>query len=280
MNQNTKSLSYILFLTFGVLSITGFILYFTSDGSSLDWYDYEEGVKKGKESDKIAFVNFYSRWNPGSRGIQDQVFGIDSIANLINDKFIPIQVDVSSDFGKSMMDSNKIESLPAFMFIAPNGDTEIISGIMGMNRLMRNLENPNEIFQDEFLSWINILEIKNKLLAGDFEEQYFVLYLAIPELKDAKNEIEDNTSLAGFIAKNSTPILTDRVQIQKDAQLREYFNLTDEGTLPSNDAIFIINETGIEYIDYETLHEQDNQIEYLKSKMQFSETEIRVEGEF
>lgn len=269
-----------MFSIFAVLTITGFIFYFSNDGKLLDWYEYETGIEKSQKEDKIAFLNFYSRWNPTSQRIQSQVFGIDSIANLIKNDFIPIQVDAGSKFGKELMDSNDIDNLPAFMFVSPNGDKQIIAGMMAMNRLMSSLENPDEIFESNPFNWSEILEIKNKLLSNSIEEQYFVLYLAIPELKDAKNEIEDNTSLAGYIAKNSTPILTDRVQIQKDAQLREYFNLTDEETLPSDDAIFIINETGIQYIDYEKLKQQDNKIEYLKSKMQFSETEIRVEGEF
>jgi len=62
----------------------------------VNWYRYEEGMKKAKESDKPILLDFYTDWCGWCKKMDKETYGHREIQQLLNLNFIPIKINAES----------------------------------------------------------------------------------------------------------------------------------------------------------------------------------------
>lgn len=87
--------------------------------SKVRWYDYEEGIRRGKQEGKKIFLNFYADWCHYCQVMEEKTFRDGAVAAYLNDHYIPIQVD--SDRQQPIAKEYSVQGLPTSIFIAEDG---------------------------------------------------------------------------------------------------------------------------------------------------------------
>lgn len=94
-----------------LLIITLIICIGTSSASSVQWYNYEQGISIAEKSDKPMMIFFYSDASYGDTSIN---FDEPELIEALN-KFISIKVNV--DYAKNLTKSNNIRYVPTIVFV-------------------------------------------------------------------------------------------------------------------------------------------------------------------
>lgn len=90
-----------------------------ASASKVRWYDYEEGIRRGKQEGKKIFLNFYADWCHYCQVMEEKTFRDSAVAAYLNDHYIPIQVD--SDREQRIAKEYSVQGLPTSFFIAEDG---------------------------------------------------------------------------------------------------------------------------------------------------------------
>jgi len=63
----------------------------TADKNEISWYDWNEGYKKGLETNKIIMVKVYTDWCGPCKKMDKYTFSNKQIVKMVNKNFIPIK---------------------------------------------------------------------------------------------------------------------------------------------------------------------------------------------
>jgi thioredoxin-related protein len=96
------------------------------------WMDYTEALKKGKDSNKLIFVDLYADWCIPCRIMDANTFSDPTVASILNTRLVSAKVNVDSQdtivcdgkrktVQRCYFDVWKLDVLPAFVLIAPKG---------------------------------------------------------------------------------------------------------------------------------------------------------------
>ena len=97
MNQNSISPVKILAGAFIVTFIVAVIFYFQTDPGKLSWLTLDEGLKKAKETHKMIFVKFYSKWDKTSQQLNETTFSNDSVVKYLKSNYILVMVNLNDE---------------------------------------------------------------------------------------------------------------------------------------------------------------------------------------
>jgi thioredoxin-related protein len=93
----------------------------TSAGAGrVDWLDYDKGMKKAKVAKKPIFLNFYANWCGYCRKMESETFADRTVANVLQDSFIPIRLN--SDKQPRISASYGVRGLPFFWFLTAKAE--------------------------------------------------------------------------------------------------------------------------------------------------------------
>jgi thioredoxin-related protein len=97
MNQNSILPVKILGSAFIVTFLVALILYFQTDADKLSWLNLDEGLKKAKETNKMIFVKFYSKWDNKSKQLNETIFSNDTVIKYLNSNYILVMVNLNDE---------------------------------------------------------------------------------------------------------------------------------------------------------------------------------------
>lgn len=203
---------------------------------SLSWIQLKA---KAKAENKYIFVDCYATWCGPCKRMDKEIYPIDSVGNLVNEKFISVKMQfdtskqddemVKSHYSeaKEMMQEYKITTFPSYLFFTPGGKI-VHRGVGEMN-------------SKDFISLIN--------RALDSTRQYYPLleqyqkgernYAAMVDLAFfARNMLNDN-ELAKSIGQD---YLQNYLYKLNDGNLYEKENITVMSTY-----ILSTNEKGFDF---------------------------------
>lgn len=119
MNKINYSKRIAVFGAFFLISLTTY-----AQGTlRFEKMNFEEAVKKAKETNKIVFVDVRgARPSAMNERVEKEIFTIDSIADFFNKHFISIQVDMSTEEGKKFAPKLVMLMYPVYVFHDVDGD--------------------------------------------------------------------------------------------------------------------------------------------------------------
>jgi thioredoxin-related protein len=122
MNQNSIFPVKILAVTFIVSFAIALILYFQTDPGKLSWLNLNEGLKKAKETNKMIFVKFYSKWDKKSKQLNESIFSNDSVVKYLNSNFLPVMISLNdNEQSKKAEELFGIKGTSLFLVLDKNG---------------------------------------------------------------------------------------------------------------------------------------------------------------
>lgn len=91
----------------------------SADGG-INWYSYEEGVAKAKETGRPIVIDFHADWCKWCVELDTKTFTDARVIKSMNELFIPISVDTD----KERVTAGKygVESLPTMWFLTSEGE--------------------------------------------------------------------------------------------------------------------------------------------------------------
>jgi thioredoxin-related protein len=89
-------------------------------GGRVEWFGYDQGVKKAKSEKKPIFLYFYSDRCGYCQLVENKTFSDRTVANLLQDTYVPIRVNL---FGNDRLQIKySVFSVPCFCFLTPEGE--------------------------------------------------------------------------------------------------------------------------------------------------------------
>jgi len=73
-------------------------LFMSSLFADLTWVDYDDALEKAEKEKKIVMVMLSREGCSGCEYMKDIVFKNDDVTKVINEKFVPVHVDIQQDF--------------------------------------------------------------------------------------------------------------------------------------------------------------------------------------
>ncbi len=89
-------------------------------GKQIEWYTYDDGMAKARQSGKSIVVYFHADWCTYCVRMQKETFSHDSVIDFMNNKVIAVKVDVDKE--KSVARAFGVRGLPATVMLMRNGD--------------------------------------------------------------------------------------------------------------------------------------------------------------
>ncbi len=89
-------------------------------GKQIEWYTYDDGMAKARQSGKSIVVYFHADWCTYCVRMQKETFSHDSVIDFMNNKVIAVKVDVDEE--KSVARTFGVRGLPATVMLLRNGD--------------------------------------------------------------------------------------------------------------------------------------------------------------
>lgn len=98
------------------------------------WMNYDEALTKAADNPRLIFVDLYADWCIPCHVMDKNVYTDPTVASLLNIRFYPVKLDVDSQdsivcdgvkntIQRCYFDVWELEALPAFVLVAPKGNS-------------------------------------------------------------------------------------------------------------------------------------------------------------
>lgn len=88
--------------------------------AKINWYDFDEGIAKGREEGKKIYINFYSDLCQYCEAMERETFSDPSVVSYLSENFIAIRVN--SDREKKLAADFRVRGLPDSWFMEETGN--------------------------------------------------------------------------------------------------------------------------------------------------------------
>lgn len=89
-------------------------------GSEINWYSYEDGMEKIRESEKKGYLHFYTDWCSYCRLMDEKTFSDADVAGYINANFVAMRVNAEQE--QDLAESYRVKQFPLNWFINSNAE--------------------------------------------------------------------------------------------------------------------------------------------------------------
>lgn len=96
----------------------------TSDGVQFQNLTFNEALEVAKNENKMVFVNVYALWCGACDLMKEATYKSKDVANVVNNNFIPISLDVEQEEGMAFAKKYEIDFHPLVMIISPDGKVQ------------------------------------------------------------------------------------------------------------------------------------------------------------
>jgi thioredoxin-related protein len=84
--------------------------------------DFTEALKEAKKQNKPLFIEFGADWCAPCVKMEQETFTSPKVIELLNEKYIPVKVDVDQFAGMDIAEKYKISEFPTYLFLHKNGE--------------------------------------------------------------------------------------------------------------------------------------------------------------
>jgi len=119
-----------------------------SGDSKVKWYDYKTGMEQAKDQDKLVYMMFHSDSCTYCKMMDETTFSDSEVADYLNDKFIPVQVNGDKD--RLIASQYKVRAYPSSFFLKSNSDViGFKMGYMDIKNFMKLIDFVNTEYSNE-----------------------------------------------------------------------------------------------------------------------------------
>jgi len=86
----------------------------------ITWYDFDDGITKGREEGKKIYINFYSELCQYCEAMERETFSDPSVVSYLKENFIAIRVN--SDREQKLASDFRVRGLPDNWFMRETGE--------------------------------------------------------------------------------------------------------------------------------------------------------------
>ena len=191
-----------------ILIIISIFIFSCTSGKEIKWYDFEEGLKKAKQENKLVLLDISAKWCHYCNLMETTTYSNPEIIKIINQYYTPIKVD--ADLRKEINKKYNQGGLPTTAILTSDG--QILYG---------NLYLPPEDLKKILLYFINLSK-------ADLENLKRQKNLAsLPKIKIQEKEIDEPTI---NLVKTRTLLLIDK----------EYGGYYDEVKFPIDNIVYFL----------------------------------------
>ncbi|MCG8583051.1 MAG: hypothetical protein MI866_24245 [Bacteroidales bacterium] len=123
-------------MRFAILLITLVVLSCHLHAQGTDWirgkHDYREVLQLAVEKDKPACFVVYADWSRQSEILLNNVMTLNHVADFYNRHFINVKINAGAKHGRAFISRYKVGSIPAIVYITPDGQLLRIANNKGL----------------------------------------------------------------------------------------------------------------------------------------------------
>ncbi len=106
--------------------------------------NFEEARVRAQEEGKMLLLDFYASWCAPCRFMESTTFQDETVSSVLNEKFVPVKIDIDDFDGYALKEHFDVKVLPTFIIFSSDGKVierieETLSPTGMMNILERNL---------------------------------------------------------------------------------------------------------------------------------------------
>lgn len=116
-----------------VCSCAGELIHFKD--TTTTWANVLSIASKEK---KLIFIDAYTDWCSWCRVMDKETFSDSSVANIMNEKFVPVKYEMETGFGAAMSAKYRVNAFPTFLIFTPDG--RLVNRILGYRKPKELLE--------------------------------------------------------------------------------------------------------------------------------------------
>jgi len=191
--------------------------------SSIDFHEnetWEQVLKLAKKENKVIFLDAYTTWCGPCKKMTRDIFPLKSVADLYNDKFINVKMDMEKDDGVNVANKYNIRAFPTLLYV--NSDGEVVHRVAGFQDEKQMLQ----LAKDAFDPTTQLASMKKKYKEGErgAEFLYKYAYAAQKALEDRSyNKIANEylTTQKDWSSEKNMKFILDFVT-RTDAKMFDY----------------------------------------------------------
>lgn len=204
MNQNTKKPALMLGGAALLSFLVALVLYLQPQSRPFNWLDFEDAKKVALAENKPIFLNFYSKWDPISKNIENTVFMNDTIKTALNKGFILASMNIGSkENQKIMIEKFKIQNLPTFIILDGNGKEITRYATMPIGQEMLFYNWLTDTSYKYVINWKNYNEAKDN--AAENDRFLLVVIARLPFATSSIYNVYNNKEIKESIAESIEP---------------------------------------------------------------------------
>ncbi|RKD92546.1 DPP IV N-terminal domain-containing protein [Mangrovibacterium diazotrophicum] len=178
----TKIVLVLLLALFGVQVVEAQNREVNFQHSTLD-----EALQQAREQDKLIFIDCYTSWCGPCKMMAKTVFTLDSVADFVNQSFIPLKLDMEVGEGPEVGKRYAVQAYPTYLFL--NGKGELIYKFVGGMKGDRFIDSARVALEPA-----NRFRLMNERYAsGNYDDAFMRDFI---RLKFKVSEFEEAVSLA------------------------------------------------------------------------------------
>lgn len=215
--------------------------------------NYEEALVKGKEQNKLIFINYNAHDVDPCKQMEKTTFSNREVIDLLNDNFININADIDKRVGKEWVKKFGVECLPTFMVLDNKGKLEGI--------------NQGTLSTVAFINWItNMPAVQIKI-----EEEKQATKASIKKKKAKSDNLlaikrKLKEAEGSYVNSSSTKTKFDKKIADEINRIENNSNTSENAMLITDDketVITVLNEA----IEEETINEETIDEEVIEESM-------------
>lgn len=235
---------------------------------------WAEITAKAKLENKMIFVDCYTVWCGPCKQLSRTVFKDPSVADLMNDSFINVKIDMEKGEGIALKNKFEVKAFPTLLFISPTGEVEhrIVGSVpsktfikeantalsgKGLNSFLKKYNEGcrDTAFLKEYIKRTNesYLKVEAEKASADLFEVEGVKYMLTPEgWLIFKENINNPYSALFFYFWDNRPLFVEKVgQKEVNQKTNIVWNSHARSFAKRSGEKYVFDEAGFtKYIEY------------------------------
>ncbi len=258
MNQNTKKPAIWFTLITAVFIIAALIFYLQPESRPFNWLDLKDAKIEANKTNKLIFLNFYSKWDPISKNIENSVFMNDSIKPILNRNFILASLNISSKENQVLMTKvYKIQNLPSFLILDKHGKEITRFSDMPIGQELMFQKWLNNTSYNFVASWKSYKEAKKAAINND--KYLMVLIIRQPQVATSIYNIFNNNEITNEMM---TEIELTYLISTYDKDNEDIKAIGDSAC--NQNEILLFDKQLIKRLNYQIYHANENLVKEIK----------------
>ncbi len=110
--------------------------------------NFEEAREKAQREGKMLLLDFYASWCAPCRFMESTTFKDEEVSTILNEKFVPLKIDIDDFDGYALKEHFRVKVLPTFLIFSSDGKViERVEETLSPSRMKSILEKSLATFR-------------------------------------------------------------------------------------------------------------------------------------